>query len=298
MPNASSHKLATIVCCIVAVATLVAAGVMLLDVRDDLRPAGGEIDDFTAFQTAQSVEPAAEALDWQEVAGDEEWEILKPVQVDDPSQSELDDDNEPTSQSESSTQAIEIADSSQPAGNRRFTGPTGRIVVVTNFTRAEVHINGDRYPTYSDDGENRGMELPANQTHQVLVEFDGNEQLYEIDLRPGERRLLMIELTGLGEGRPVAQEPPSRQRRERPTSDQEDDEEIEDGEGRITVYSRPRGEIYVGEQSTGEQTPGTVTVEPGRHEVQVEYRAGEMSETKTVRVREGSRVKLFFRESD
>ena len=47
---------------------------------------------------------------------------------------------------------------------------------------------------------------------------------------------------------------------------------------------------------TSEKTPGTVEVENGRHEVQVEYESGDISEKKIVRVREGSRIKLFFRE--
>ncbi len=289
--------IAPILCCAVAAIAMVAAGVLLYDSRDQI--SGDDVDDigeFSTYQSAEPVEPREEptdSVDWDAVADAEDWEILQPRHAD-----ETSDQNERLQQENEETDDAPAIDS-EPAGSRGHQGPTGRIVVVTNFTRADVVINGDPYPTYSDDGQNRGMELPANEVHEVLVEFDGNEQLYEITLRAGERRMLMIELTGLGEGQAAPRERERETRDRRRTSRQEDDDEdIGDDEGRITVYSRPRGEIYVGDESTGEDTPGTVDVEPGRHEVQVEYRGGEMSETKTVRVREGSRVKLFFRESD
>ena len=185
----------------------------------------------------------------------------------------------------------------RPAGGSRGQQPTGTIIVVTNFKKASVTVNGDSYPAYSDDGANRGMALPAYETHLVHVEYGDNERSYNVELRPGEERLLMVELTGMNSNRSSPQ-PERRQRRERSRRTDDDDDEAEDDEGRITVYSRPRGDIYVGSEATNERTPGTIDVDPGRHEVQVEYEDGEMSETKTVRVREGARVKLFFREDD
>ena len=64
----------------------------------------------------------------------------------------------------------------------------------------------------------------------------------------------------------------------------------------MTVYSKPPGTVIVDGNKSAEKTPGTVEVENGRHEVQVEYESGEVSEKKIVRVRDGSRIKLFFRE--
>ncbi len=64
----------------------------------------------------------------------------------------------------------------------------------------------------------------------------------------------------------------------------------------MTVYGKPRGSIMVDGSDKGKQTPNTVDVEQGRHETQVKYEDGEVSEKKIVRVRKGSRIKLFFRQ--
>jgi hypothetical protein len=37
-------------------------------------------------------------------------------------------------------------------------------------------------------------------------------------------------------------------------------------------------------------------LELGRHEIQVKWETGQMSEVKTIRVRKGSKLKLFFRD--
>lgn len=258
---------------------------------------------------------ASSAEDTDEASSHETPDFAQPSEVDDTDEGpdeQLTEEIAESVQNEDSPEAEPVDEvpetdeaerpESKPAGTGH-SGPTGRIVVVTNFMRAQVTINGEPYRVYSDDGENRGMELPAHQPHLVEVQFDDNERVYEIELRPGERRLLMVELTGMNQ-RPVAEDDSGRTRPTRRQNIRDDDDEEEttteeDGEdGRITVYSRPRGNIYIGGEDMGERTPSTVDVAPGRHEVRVEYEDGEMSETKTVRVREGARVQLFFREDD
>ena len=290
---------------VIALVALAASSTILFSDVQNGDDASSPVDDFQSFSPEPSL-PAdhAEApldlavddllayddtdtwrhVDWQHLADDDQWEALEPR--DEP----LSDDvaSEPPS-----TDAATSTGSSRQDRLR-----DGRIVIVTNFTRAEVLINGEPYPSYSDDGSNPGMAVAPNETHEIYVEFDGNSRIYEVQVRPGERRLMMIELTGMGE---TTTERPARRAPRRPEGQEPpdvDDENAEDGEGRITVYSRPRGDIYVGGQDMDEQTPGTVDIEAGRHEVQVEYADGQMSETKTVRVREGSRVKLFFRQED
>lgn len=169
------------------------------------------------------------------------------------------------------------------------------LVVITNFTRATVTINDETYPTYSDDGQNRGLRLPSGQEHEVRVRFGDSEKLYRVRLNPGERRLLMVELTGMRPAGAAPQKPRPEPRRRTETAEEEP---AGDGTGQITVYSRPRGTIIVGGRDSGEETPGSVDIEEGRHDVQVRYQDGQISETKVVRVREGSRIKLFFRQSD
>jgi TPR repeat protein len=67
------------------------------------------------------------------------------------------------------------------------------------------------------------------------------------------------------------------------------------GGARITVYSKPKGEIVVDGDSTGTMTPGTVSVTDGEHTVSVKFEGGVVSEEKLVRARSGSRIKLFYR---
>ena len=305
------QKIAPLLCCGLACVALVAAGFVLFDSRDGLSAAddvgavefvsyaaeADEVDESPSLEDDADTEREWEDVDFQELADDGEWEILEPRAADDG------EDAGEESDVDEERAAGDDADTSATGGTGQAHGQTGRLIVITNFTRARVTVNGDSYPAYSDDGENRGIELPANQVHEVFVEFDDNERFYEVTLDPGEERLLMVELTGMGDSPPRTERPERRsrsdeRRRSRPQDRDDDDDDIADDEGRITVYSRPRGDIYVGDRNTGEQTPSTVDVDPGRHEVQVEYEGGEMSETKTVRVREGSRVKLFFRQDD
>ncbi len=169
--------------------------------------------------------------------------------------------------------------------------------VVTNFDKADVTINGMAYPEYVEPGKEDGMVLPAGGPYHVIVTYDGKTKNYKINLRPNETRLLFVELTGFqggGGGKPIAEKapPPAKAEKKEETKKEEKAKEP----GRVTVYSKPPGKIMVDGTGTGEKTPGTVEVENGRHEVQVEYESGEISEKKIVRVRDGSRIKLFFRE--
>ncbi len=176
----------------------------------------------------------------------------------------------------------------------------GTLVVITNFAVADVEVNGEPYPAYSDDLQNRGMSLPARQTHQVIVEYGDSMRVYEIELNPGERRMLMVDLTGMDSSGEAPERPQRREARaqRRDEEEEQSDEEEDDDQGRLTVYSRPRGNIHLNGEDLDERTPETLDVDPGRHEVQIEFEDGEMSEVKTARVREGSRVQLFFREDD
>ena len=90
-------------------------------------------------------------------------------------------------------------------------------------------------------------------------------------------------------GSPVAKPTP---KKEEPKEEKKEDE----GSGKVTVYSKPRGDIMLDGKDAGKRTPNTIDAEEGRHEVQVRYESGEVSEPKIVRVRKGSRIKLFFRE--
>jgi hypothetical protein len=171
--------------------------------------------------------------------------------------------------------------------------PAG-LIVVTNFDKADVTVNGLAYPEYTEDGE-EGMTLPAGGPYAVRVTYDGKAKDYTLSLRPYETRYLIVELSGFkGTGAPAPAPTPAKPEPER-EKPQDEVSEDETG-GRVTVYSKPRGQIIVDGTDQSKRAPNTVDVEVGRHEVQVRYDDGEVSEKKVVRVRKGSRIKLFFRQ--
>jgi len=173
------------------------------------------------------------------------------------------------------------------------------LVIVTNFDKADVTVNGRAYPEYYEDPDDQGMVLPAGGPYDIQVTFDGKTKNYTIGLRPYEKRIMVVELTGFKAGNaapPPKAAPTPRPPPKPPTPKVEEKKEEDDKQGRVTVYSKPRGDIMIDGQSKGKMTPNTVDTEPGRHEVQVKYEDGEVSEKKIVRVREGSRIKLFFRQ--
>lgn len=170
--------------------------------------------------------------------------------------------------------------------------------VVTNFEKADVTINGLPYPEYTEEDEPEGMVLPAGGPHIVRVTYEGKTKTKKVFLEADETLIMMFELSGMrgGGGKPARAKPKPRPKKKSKAQKKEDDENSEDG--RVTVYSKPNGEVLVDGKSTNEQTPGTIEVEPGRHSVQVKFDSGEESEKKIVRVRKGSRIKLFFRQQN
>ena len=172
-----------------------------------------------------------------------------------------------------------------------------RVIFVTNFDKADITINGLVYPEYYEDDEEEGILLPAGGPYDVRVTYSGNTKDYTLSLKPYEKRFLVVELSGYkgGTGEPAparptpAVTPP-------PAEAKVATKEEEESTGRVTVYSKPRGDIMVDGKEAGKRTPNTVEVDEGRHEVQVRYESGEISEKKIVRARKGSRIKLFFRE--
>lgn len=164
--------------------------------------------------------------------------------------------------------------------------------VVANFQKSEVTVNGIPYPSYFEPDQPEGVVLPAGGPYDVRVTHAGKTKAYKVYLRPYETRLLIVEIPGFSGTAPAAAAKPA------PRAEPKPEEEKKEGAdpGKITVYSKPPGTIIIDGKNTGEKTPGTVESENGRHEVQVQYDGGEISEKKIVRVRDGSRIKLFFRE--
>lgn len=180
------------------------------------------------------------------------------------------------------------------AKTKRKTYKPAVLQVVTNFEKADVKVNGIKYPEYPPEGKPRGMVLPAGGPYTVEVTYDGKTKTYRLYLKAHETRLLMVDLSGFqgGGGHPSAPRPHIANLHQPARRDNSD----EKSQGRVTVYSKPKGQILIDKRGTGERTPGTVKVEPGRHEVQVRFEGGKDSEKKIIRVRKGSRIKLFFRE--
>lgn len=188
----------------------------------------------------------------------------------------------------------------QSNSKRKKKGPEWKsavLQIVTNFEKADVTVNGLPYPEYTPEGEEEGMVLPAGGPHIVEVVYDGKTKTYQVHLRAYETRILMVELSGLKGstgGKQTAKRPASKKPDDKPSRE----EDKEEGIGRVTVYSKPNGTILIDGSQTEEKTPGTVEVDPGRHEIQVKFDNGDVSEKKIIRVRKGSRIKLFFRQRD
>jgi hypothetical protein len=160
--------------------------------------------------------------------------------------------------------------------------------VVTNFDKADVTVNGLPYLAYEKKSDTDGMVLPAGGPHEVKVEYKESTKIYKITLEPEKKRVLMVDLSGFEGNTPTSS------RDNRSSGDQQKEEE--GNVGRVTVYSKPRGTIIVDGEQKDEGTPGTVEIDPGRHRISVKFRDGSRASTKTVRVRKGSRIKLFFRQ--
>lgn len=193
----------------------------------------------------------------------------------------------------------EQSDQDQPGQTSKTRSRTLKpavLQVVTNFDKADVTVNGIPYPEYVDPGQPEGIVLPAGGPYDVRVTYSGKMKNYNLYLKANETRLLFVELTGFqGGGASPAPAPKPQAKADEPKVE----EKKEDGAkepGKVTVYSKPPGLIIVDGAKSPEKTPGTVEVANGRHEVQVEYEGGEISEKKIVRVRDGSRIKLFFRQ--
>lgn len=184
-------------------------------------------------------------------------------------------------------------------GKQRRKGPRWQpavLQVVTNFAEADVTVNGLPYPAPGRPDAPDGMVLPAGGPYSVEVKVGPNTKHYTLHLRPHETRLLLVELTNFNSNTPRPP-PPKKVEPAKKEEPKPKEEPPKDGEGgQVTVYSKPAGTVISNGTETGDKTPGTVDLPIGRHELQVRYETGAVSEKKIVRVRNGSKIKLFFRE--
>src|SRR5690554_4790910 len=57
------------------------------------------------------------------------------------------------------------------------------LVVVTNFGKADVKVNGLAYPEYAGESAEPGMVVPAGGPYRVEVTYNGNTRVYTIYLK-------------------------------------------------------------------------------------------------------------------
>lgn len=172
--------------------------------------------------------------------------------------------------------------------------------VVTNFTKAQVTVNGLPYPSYTKTGEAPGVVLPAGGPYVVQVKAGERVKTYTIYLRPYETRVIIVELSGY-KGSPEIPKPPAppnpNPAAPAPTPGEPTpppDKKL----GTVTVFAHPDALIILDDKDTGRKSPATLEVEDGRHEVAVVYLKSEQkSEPKVIRSTEGGRIKLYFYES-
>lgn len=166
-------------------------------------------------------------------------------------------------------------------------GPHGWVQIFTNYA-AVVTVDGEPYPRRSDNG----MKVSANARHAVHVKMGDKEKSYTVVVQPRELRTLLVDLSGY-QTPPTPGPKTSTDRSSTPKVSSTASDET----GKLTVYSKPKGEVYVDGNALGASTPMiNRELEIGRHEVQVKWESSTMSEVKTVRIRKGSKLKLFFRD--
>lgn len=157
---------------------------------------------------------------------------------------------------------------------------------------AQVTVDGKPYPRRSENG----LVVSANQRHEVRVKLGEKEKVYQVAVRPLELRTLLVDLTGY-QSPPAGAASPAVGKSTAFKPAETKQEEEGDEAGKLTVYSKPKGEVYVDGSAIGATTPMiNRELELGRHEVQVKWESGTMSEVKTIRIRKGSKLKLFFRD--
>ncbi len=164
--------------------------------------------------------------------------------------------------------------------------PKGWLVVMTPY-KASVMVDDQPYPRRNENG----LVVNANERHKVHVQIGDKEKTYTVVVGPRERRTLVVDISGFNT--PPTPTAAPKTTTKKPAAKEEDKDES----GKLTVYSKPKGEVYVDGSAVGATTPMiNRELELGRHEVQVKWETGEMSEVKTVRIRKGSKLKLFFRD--
>jgi hypothetical protein len=152
-----------------------------------------------------------------------------------------------------------------------------------------ITIDGKPYPRRAE----YGMRVAANVRHQVDVKQGDKEKSYTIVVKNGELRTLLVDLTGYQSGPSLSASGGPAGKYKPPASKKADS----DSPGKLTVYSKPKGEVFLDGSALGATTPMiNREVDLGRHEVQVKWESGDMSEVKTIRIRKGSKLKLFFRD--
>ena len=304
MSSAQPKSKLPVILTLTAVAAIVAVTLTVWATRDDSKPAAPQPEEEHTFVAADIPEPEV-----QEPTPSKEEPVAKEQPAEEDVAEELPDETMELAweiedlreqSGDSSLEELERQDKKQ--GSKRSkkkkqkTLKPAVLVVVTNFDQADITVNGLAYPEYYEDPKDNGMLLPAGGPYTVVVTYGANTKTYTLSLRPYETRYLVVELSGF---KGAATPPPAK-----PTpapakplvKEEEPKKEESSEEGRVTVYAKPRGDIMLDGKDMGKKTPNTIEAPAGRHEVQVKYEDGEISEKKIVRIRKGSRIKLFFRQ--
>ncbi len=198
--------------------------------------------------------------------------------------------------------SIDVAEA-QGRGARKAPQSTSGWIRIYTTGATQVTVDGKPYPKRSD----LGMKVSALERHEVIFKLGDKQKSYTVVVRPKELRTMMVDLAGYqtpptpASSIPAAAAassfpPPPSAADSNPVAAEEEEAEG-DEKGKLTVYSKPKGEVFVDGSPVGATTPMiNRELELGRHEVQVRWESGEMSEVKTIRIRKGSKLKLFFRD--
>ena len=161
--------------------------------------------------------------------------------------------------------------------------PVGLLVVMTDFEKAEVKVDDEVYEEDLSDG----LQIKAKEKHKVVVEWDGgSKKTYEIKLRKGEARVIMVDLTNKK----------SKGYGAKPTAPKAKKNNKKEGIGYVSVSSKPSGQVYVDGKMVSEETPMVkYEINTGQHSIRVFFPELERySDTKKAVVHKGNHINLYF----
>lgn len=179
-------------------------------------------------------------------------------------------------------------------GTARIESRNDSWVFAVQSTTSESHVEGLLvYERVAQGANSFSVRSEDHPSKTVMYERDGNDLI------------VTVSRSGDGDAKPLVQEWKRVQnmqsnvaRKVAADAARTPAEECAETDGKVTVYSKPAATIIANGVARNAKTPGTVCLPAGQNEIAVRFLDGRESDVKIVRVQEGTRVKLFYRQQE